>query len=137
MRSALSTRLSNVSEGSYKRAVSRRGEMSARAAGGSAEDVDGQPAETSSRGTRGPGEGAVPRPGGTDLEARNTCWWGTLQVSTAQLLRYMSPISLRTLKAGRHGEKKDPILEPRGRPGSPQVLSAPSWFRDPAVDTLC
>lgn len=50
----------------------------------------------------------------TDLEARKTCWWGTLQVSTAQLLRYMSPISLRTLNAGRHGEKKAPILQPRG-----------------------
>lgn len=47
----------------------------------------------------------------TDLEARNTCWWGTLQVSTAQLLRYISPMSLRTLKAGRHGEKKAPILK--------------------------
>lgn len=47
----------------------------------------------------------------TNLEARNTCWWGTLQVSTAQLLRYISPMSLRTLKAGRHGEKKAPILQ--------------------------
>ena len=50
----------------------------------------------------------------THLEARNTCWWGTLQVSTAQLLRYMSPISLSTLNAGRHGEKKAPILQHRG-----------------------
>lgn len=49
----------------------------------------------------------------TDLEARKTCWWGTLQVSTAQLRRYMSPMSLRTLKAGRHGEKKAPILKPQ------------------------
>lgn len=48
---------------------------------------------------------------GTNLEARNTCWWGTLQVSTAQLLRYISPMSLRTLTAGRHGEKKAPILK--------------------------
>lgn len=56
--------------------------------------------------------------GGTDLDARNSCWCGTLQVSTAQLRRYMSPISLRTLNAGRHGEKKDPILEPTGGPVS-------------------
>lgn len=53
--------------------------------------------------------------GPTDLEARNTCWWGTLQVSTAQLRRYMRPTSLRTLNAGRHGEKKDPILQPTGQ----------------------
>lgn len=59
----------------------------------------------------------------TDLEARNTCWWGTLQVSTAQLLRYMSPISLRTLKAGRQGEKKAPILEP-GRAASQRRFSS-------------
>lgn len=45
------------------------------------------------------------------LEARNTCWWGALQVSTAQLRRYMRPTSLSTLMAGRHGEKKAPILE--------------------------
>lgn len=34
-----------------------------------------------------------------------------MQVSTAQLLRYISPMSLRTLNAGRHGEKKAPILK--------------------------
>lgn len=32
-------------------------------------------------------------------------------MSTAQLLRYMSPISFSTLKAGRQGEKKAPILQ--------------------------
>lgn len=65
------------------------------------------------------------RPGSTDLEARNTCGWGTLQVSTAQLLRYISPTSLRTLNAGRHGEKKEPILEGQGRPVSPRSLPVP------------
>lgn len=47
----------------------------------------------------------------THRDALKTCWCGTLQVNTAQLLRYMSPINLRTLNAGKHGEKKAPILE--------------------------
>lgn len=35
-------------------------------------------------------------------------------MSTAQLLRYMSPISFSTLNAGRQGEKKAPILQSEG-----------------------
>lgn len=47
----------------------------------------------------------------TNREALKTCWCGTLHVNTAQLLRYMSPINLRTLNAGKQGEKKAPILQ--------------------------
>lgn len=47
----------------------------------------------------------------TNRDALKTCWCGTLHVNTAQLLRYMSPINLRTLNAGKQGEKKAPILE--------------------------
>lgn len=61
---------------------------------------------------------------------------------TAQLLRYIRPISFNTLKAGRQGEKNAPILEEKKRKVSnththratgvkayiKEITSSGSWF---------